>query len=87
MIIQALCDECGQWLAPRLFDLCVDCALNLCPACAGSTGHRLTHEDAGAWEAELRPQGWDYLRCATTPYSIHAETVALMTEPERAEGR
>lgn len=73
MIVQTFCDHCESWLHPREVDHCVDCAQSLCTICASLTNHRTVHEGPAAWERDARPQGWDYLRCKDTPYSINDE--------------
>ena len=75
MSVLCACTGCGDWLHPNATELCVDCGENLCHRCAVVTHHRVVHEDATPDEAESMPNGWDYLRCGDTPYSIHDEEV------------
>jgi hypothetical protein len=71
MIVQLICDHCTQYVDAKDWDICVDCGDNLCTACAVLTSHRTVHEAPADHEREERPQGWTYLRCLDTPYSIH----------------
>jgi hypothetical protein len=64
------CELCDRWLPPRHVNTCVDCERQICYRCALVTGHRLVHEDAEPELREVMPEGWHYLRCRDTPYSI-----------------
>lgn len=74
MNVQCACAHCLQWFAPEDTEICVDCHDNLCGTCAAMTGHRAVHEDD--LPGEDCAEGWDYLRCRDTPYSIHDEVYA-----------
>lgn len=71
LIVRMYCDACGALFRPAQVERCFDCDQDFCAACAPKTGHRTVHEGPAAYEAEERPQGWSYLRCADTPFSIH----------------
>lgn len=74
MIVATYCDQCGLWFSLDGVEQCVDCHNAYCADCAALTNHRTVHEDAQPHEE--RPQGWTYLRCATTPYSVHDDPEA-----------
>lgn len=71
MNVTSPCSGCGRWLAPNLTEICVDCTEQYCHSCAVATHHRTVHEDATP--DQQMPEGWTYLRCKDTPYSIHSE--------------